>query len=87
MNRKSNLTKILHDLIQGQKLTSIDRNSSNTNQYFKTIKDNGIHLVEEWKPNQENQGRHKERSLHRDHDNVTRAKKFLLRLENKNKRL
>ena len=87
MNRKSNLTRILHDLIQGQKLTSIDRSSSNTNQYFKTIKDNGIHLIEEWKPNLENQGRHKERSLHRDPENVTRAKNFLLRLESKTKRL
>jgi len=87
MNRKSNLITILNDLIQGHKLTSIDRNSSNTNQYFKTIKDNGIHLVEEWKPNHENRGRHKERTLHRDHDNVTRAKKYLLKLENKTKYL
>jgi len=86
MNRKSNLITILHDLIHGQKLTSRDRDSSNTNQYFKTIKDNGIELVEEWKPNQHNQGRHKLRSLHRDPDNVTRAKNYLLKLESRTQR-
>jgi len=83
MNKKTNLIAILHDLIQGHKLTSTDRNTVNTNQYFKTIKDKGIVLVEEWKPNKSNQGRHKLRSLHRDPANVTRAKKFLLKLNNK----
>lgn len=87
MNRKTNLTSILHDLIQGQKLTSIDRNASNTNQYFHTIKKQGIELIEEWKPNQHNQGQHKERSLQSDHKNVTKAKNYLLKLERKSKHL
>jgi len=83
MSRKSNLKRILEELLIGKKLTSIDRGISNTNQYFHTLKKMGIELVEEWKPNKHNEGRHKERSLKNDNENIDRAKNYLLKLQRK----
>lgn len=81
MKKTTNLITILHDLINGKCVTSIDTRASNTNQYFKTIKDHGIILVEEWKPNKHNRGKHKERSLNLDPQNLNRAKTFLSKLQ------
>ena len=46
-NEKStHLINILSDLLDGQRLSSIDIKASNSNQYFCTIKNNGIELIE-----------------------------------------
>jgi len=68
-------------LLNGEAVTSIDQLASNSNQYFGTIKKHGIELVEVWKPNLTNAGRHKERSLHQTIDNIERAKKYLESLQ------
>ena len=68
-------------LLAGEKVVSRDRLASNANQYFGTIKKHGIELVEVWKPNLTNAGRHKERSLHQTLDNIERAKKYLESLQ------
>jgi len=72
---------MLKQLLSGDVLTSIDRLASNSNQYFGTIKKNGIELVEVWKPNLINTGWHKERSLHQTIENIERAKKYLESLQ------
>ncbi len=82
MKRKtSHLITILKQLLEGEILTSIDSNMVNTNQYFRTIKKHGIALVEVWKPNLTNSGRHKERSLHQTIENIKRAKSYLYKLQ------
>ena len=68
-------------LLAGEAVISKDRLASNSNQYFGTIKKNGIELVEVWKTNLTNAGRHKERSLHQTIDNIERAKKYLEALQ------
>ena len=68
-------------LLAGEKLTSRDQLASNSNQYFGTIKNNGIELVEVWKPNLHNKGKHKERSLHETIENIKHAKAYLERLK------
>ena len=68
-------------LLAGQKVVSRDRLMSNTNQYFGTIKKHGIELVEVWKPNLTNAGKHKERSLHQTIGNIDKAKKYLEALQ------
>ena len=55
--------------------------SKNSNQYFAILKKHGIELVEVWKPNLTNAGKHKERSLHQTIDNIERAKKYLEALQ------
>lgn len=79
--KSSHIIIMLKQLLNGEVLTSIDRLASNSNQYFKTIKGNGIALVEVWTPNLTNSGRHKERSLHQTIDNIKRAKKYLESLQ------
>jgi len=74
-NRKTNLINILQDLINGKSVTFADYNVSNPNQYFRTIKNNGIELIEKWRANQNNRGRHLLRSLKKDLENMERAKK------------
>ncbi len=64
-------------LLTGKAIISSDIFASNSNQYFRTIKKHGIALVEVWKPNKNNAGRHKERSLHQTAENIKRAKKYL----------
>jgi len=82
-NKTSNLIKILTDLIEGKSVTALDYHVSNANQYFKTIKDNGIELVEKWIKNRHNVGRTKLRTLNHELDNMTKAKNYLFRLQNK----
>ena len=72
---------ILQELLNGNSVTSIDAIASNRNQYFKHIKKQGIELIEVWRPNINNSGRHKERSLHQTIKNIEKAKKYLLRLK------
>lgn len=82
MSKKvSHLSRILIELIEGKTLHSIDQKASNTNQYFRTIKNNGIELVEVWQPNLTNTGRHKARSLHQTHENIKRAKTYLKKIQ------
>jgi len=80
-NKTQTTIKILKDLIKGKKVTSHDYNFViNPNQYFKPIKDNGIILIEKLIKERNNL---KLRSLHRDLDNVQKAKTYLLYLQHK----
>jgi len=77
MNTASSYILItLKRLLDGEKLSNIPH-AKNSNQYFNTIKKHGIELVEVWKPNLTNAGRHKERSLHQTIENIEKAKKYL----------
>ncbi len=81
MRIKSYLITILTELLDGKILTSSDKRWVNTNQYFKTIKENGIELIEVWKPNKTNRGRHKERRLNPSIENIRRAEAYLMKLQ------
>lgn len=80
--KSSHLITTLKLLLEGEKLSSLP-NCKNFNQYPRIIKNNGIELVEVWKPNLTNAGRHKERSLHQTLENIERAKKYLHILQGK----
>jgi len=81
MNRSASYLIIaLKELLDGKTLSGIP-NAKNSNQYFATIKKHGIELVEGWKPNLINNGRHKERSLHQTLENIERAKRYLESLQ------
>jgi len=73
----THLITILKELLDGKTMKSSDQFIVNANQYFRTIKKQGIELVEVWKPNLTNTGQHKERSLHQTIENIKRAKKYL----------
>lgn len=79
--KSSHTIRILKQLLKGDAVTSSDLLASNSNQYFGTIKENGIALVEVWTPNNTNAGRHKERSLYQSSENIKRAKKYLEKLQ------
>lgn len=81
MKKSTHLITIMKLLLNGEAVTSIDRLASNSNQYFGTVKKHGIELVEVWKPNLTNSGRHKERSLHQTLENIERAKMYLESLQ------
>lgn len=81
MKNPTHIITIMKLLLAGEKVVSRDRLASNANQYFGTIKKHGIELVEVWKPNLDNTGRHKERSLHQTIGNIKSAKKYLLSLQ------
>ena len=81
MKRSTHIITIMKLLLAGEIVVSKDRLASNANQYFGTIKKHGIELVETWKPNLTNSGRHKERSLHQTLENIERAKKYLESLQ------
>ncbi len=74
---------ILRQLIQGKELCSGDFYASNTNQYFAGIKNAGIELQEIWTANKNNTGRHLERSLVMEGDNINKAVKHLMKLQGK----
>ena len=82
-NKTSNLIKILSDLIEGKSVTALDYHVSNANQYFKTIKDSGIELVEQWIANTHNRGRTKLRTLSHELENIQKAKDYLFNLQHK----
>ena len=77
VQKSTHTITILKLLLEGKKLSSNDMFISNANQYFVHIKNQGIELVEEWKPNLTNDGRHKERRLLKSIENIKRAKAYL----------
>ena len=78
--KTSHIITIMQELLKGGVSTSIDAIASNRNQYFGTIKKQGIELVEVRKPNLANKGTHKERSLHQTIENIKRAEAYLNKL-------
>lgn len=81
-NEKStHLVNILNDLLKGKELASIDIRASNSNQYFCTIKNNGIELIEVNKPNLTNKGTHLARRINPSDKNIKRAKTYLEKLK------
>ena len=78
--KTSHLITTLKLLLEGKALSSLP-NAKNFNQYPRIIKRQGIELVEVWKPNLTNGGRHKERSLHQTIENIERAKQYLYELQ------
>lgn len=81
-NEKStHLINILSDLLDGQRLSSIDIKASNSNQYFCTIKNNGIELIEVRKPNLTKKGSRLERRLNQSDENVEKAQDYLNKLK------
>ena len=79
--KTSHLITILKELLNGSTMKSSDQFIVNANQYFVTLKKHGIELVEVWKPNLTNTGKHKERSLYQTIENINRAKKYLEALQ------
>ncbi len=79
--KSSHLINILSDLIAGKERTSIDTKASNSNQYFGTIKNQGIELIEVWRPNLTNKGRSKHRRLNPTEENISKAKEYLAKLQ------
>ena len=73
----------LKEQLNGKKLTSIDSVASNRNQYFGTIKKQGIELIEVWENNRFNAGKHKARRLNPTDENIKRAEQYLNRLSGK----
>jgi hypothetical protein len=78
--KTSHIITIMQELLNGGTSTAIDSKASNRNQYYGTIKKQGIELVEVRKPNLTNKGTHKERSLHQTIENIKRAGKYLDKL-------
>jgi len=78
--KTSHIITIMQELLNGGVSSSIDAVASNRNQYYGTIKKQGIELVEVWKPNLTNKGQHKERSLHQTIENIKRAEVYLNKL-------
>ncbi len=78
--KKSHIVTIMQELLNGGVSSSIDAVASNRNQYYGTIKKQGVELVEVWKPNLTNKGQHKERSLHQTIENIKRAEAYLNKL-------
>lgn len=85
--KSTHLISTLEYLINGKRLSSIDINASNSNQYFCTIKNNGIELIEVRKPNLTNSGYHLERRLNQTQKNLEKAKDYLERLKGINKKI
>ncbi len=77
MEKSTHIITIMKRLLAGEAIISSDIFASNSNQYPRTIKKHGIELIEVWKPNLTNKGRHKERSLHQTIENIERANKYL----------
>ena len=70
----------LTKLLKGERLSLIE-GAKNSNQYFNTIKNYGVELIEVWKPNLTNNGKHKERRLNFTDDNIKLAESYLNRLK------
>ena len=80
-NRTSSYLIIaLQKLLNEKKLSDVE-GAKNSNQYFCTIKNNGIELIEVWKPNLTNRGRHLERRLNLTDVNIKKANDYLNRLK------
>ena len=87
MKHSTHIITIMRKLIAGKTLVSSDMRASNSNQYFGTIKKNGIELIEVWKPNLINAGKHKERSLYQSIENINRAKSYLRAIKGRAKKI
>lgn len=81
--KSSHLITILTDLLEGKRLASIDIKASNSNQYFCTIKNKGIELIEVEVPNLFRRGNHLERRLNLTEENIKKANEYLERLKGK----
>ena len=82
-NRKTSYLIIaLTRLLKGERLSFIE-GAKNSNQYFCTIKNKGIELIEVEVPNLTNRGYHLERRLNLTDDNIELAQKYLERLKGK----
>jgi hypothetical protein len=82
-NRKSSYLIItLQKLLNEKKLSNVE-GAKNSNQYFCTIKNNSIELIEVWKPNLTNRGRHLERRLNLTDENIKKTKNYLKQLKGK----
>ncbi len=81
MTKTSYLTDFLTRLLNGETLVSGDLMASNSNQYFATMKNNDIELIEVYKPNLTNKGRSKHRRLNMTPENIKKAKEYLSRLQ------
>ena len=79
--KTSIMASILKELLKGKTQSSTDLRHSNTNQYFRQIKKQGIELVEVWKPNIYNSGKHKERKLYQSIENIKRTEELLMSLQ------
>jgi hypothetical protein len=80
-NRKTSYLIIaLQDFLKGKRLSFI-KGAKNSNQYFCTIKNKGIELIEVDVPNLTNRGYHLERRLNETPENIQRAKDYLKRLK------
>ena len=77
MAKTSHIITILKELLNGSTIKSSDYFIVNSNQYFRAIKNQGIELVETWKPNLNNSGKHKERQLHQTIENIKLAESYL----------
>ena len=76
MPKHTHILAILDELLEGKPSTSLDSKASNRNQYYKTIKHQGIELVEVWEQNLTNKSKHKVRTLHNTPENIERAKAY-----------
>ncbi len=85
MNISTHKIKILKQFLSGAELSSSDINASNSNQYFVGIKNQGIELKEVWEANESNTGRHLNRSLVMEGDNIERAEKYLKKLQGRHR--
>lgn len=80
-NRKTSYLIIaLTKLLNGERLSFIE-GAKNSNQYFCTIKNKGIELIEVEVPNLTNRGNHLERRLNQTDENIKLAKAYLARLK------
>ena len=80
-NRKtSNLIIALTKLLKCERLSYI-QGAKNSNQYFCTIKNKGIELIEVEIPNLINRGYHLERRLNMTDENIKHAQDYLDRLK------
>jgi hypothetical protein len=79
--QSTHLVNIMSDLLDGKEMTANDVFASNSNQYFCTIKNNGIELIEVRKPNLNNKGSHLERRLNKTNENLDKAKSYLEKLK------
>lgn len=80
-NRKTSYLIIaLTKLLNGDRLSFIE-GAKNSNQYFCTIKNKGIELIEVEVPNLINRGYHLERRLNFTDENIDLAKAYLNRLK------
>ena len=87
LRKNTHTITILTLLLEGKTLSSNDMFVSNSNQYFVQIKKQGIELIEVWRPNTTNKGKHKERRLHQNKRNIERARRYLKKLLGDNSRV